>query len=109
MAEIFNDRKSAQEAKFSLDQETQFKVDSRRNKLLGLWLGERLGKTESQLDDYANEVVISDLEEAGDEDVIRKVMKDIAVAGSDLTDADIRAKLEEFEMEARDQVLGDDG
>ena len=109
MAEIFNDRKSAQEAKFSLDQETQFKVDSRRNKLLGLWLGERLGKTESQLDDYANEVVIFDLEEAGDEDVIRKVMKDIAVAGSDLTDADIRAKLEEFEMEARDQVLGDDG
>ncbi len=109
MAEIFKDRNSVNEAKFSLDQETQFKVDSRRNKLLGLWLGERLGKTESQLDDYANEVVISDLEEAGDEDVIRKVMKDIAVAGSDLTDADIRAKLEEFEMEARDQVLGDDG
>ena len=109
MAEIFKDRNSVNEAKFSLDLETQFKVDARRNKLLGLWLGERLGKTESQLDDYANEVVISDLEEAGDEDVIRKVMKDIAVAGSDLTDANIRAKLEEFEMEARDQVLGDDG
>ncbi|MFP6732474.1 MAG: DUF1476 domain-containing protein [Rhodospirillales bacterium] len=109
MAENFNSHESAHEAKFSLDQETQFKVDSRRNKLLGLWLGERLGKTQSQLDEYAKEVVISDLEEPGDEDVIRKVMKDIADAGSDLTDADIRAKLTEFEMEARDQILGDDG
>jgi hypothetical protein len=54
-------------------------------------------------------VVISDLEEPGDEDVIRKVMKDIADAGSDLTDADIRAKLEEFAKEAREQILGDDG
>jgi hypothetical protein len=68
-----------------------------------------LGKTESQLDAYAKEVVISDLEEPGDEDVIRKVMKDIADAGSDLTDADIRAKLQEFEEEAREQILGDDG
>ena len=109
MAEIFKDRKSAHEAKFSLDQDTQFKLDSRRNKLLGLWLGERLGKTESQLDAYAKEVVISDLEEPGDEDVIRKVMKDIADAGSALTDADIRAKLEEFAKEAREQILGDDG
>jgi hypothetical protein len=107
MAEIFDDRERAHEAKFSLDQETQFKVGSRRNKLLGLWLGERLGKTESQLDDYAKEVVISDLEEPGDEDVIRKVMKDIADAGSNLTDADIRTKLAEFEEEARDQILGD--
>ena len=109
MAENFNSHESAHEAKFSLDQETQFKVDSRRNKLLGLWLGERLGKTQSQLDEYAKEVVISDLEEPGDEDVIRKVMKDIADAGSDLTDADIRATLTELEMDARDQSLGDDG
>jgi hypothetical protein len=108
MAEIFKGRKNANEAKFHLDQETQFKLDSRRNKLLGLWLGERLGKTESQLEAYAKEVVISDLEEPGDEDVIRKVMKDIDGAGSDITDADIRTKLEEFKNEARDQLLGDE-
>ena len=109
MAEIFNDRKNAHEAKYKLDQEVQFKVDSRRNKLLGLWLGERLGKTESQLEDYAMEVVIADLEEPGVEDVVRKVMKDIVDAGADITDADIRAKLAAFEEEAREQILGDDG
>ena len=109
MAEIFKDRSSANEVKFSFGQDTQLKLDSRRNKLLGLWLGERLGKTESQLDAYAKEVVLSDLVEPGDEDVIRKVMKDIADAGSDLTDADIRAKLEECAKEARVQILGDDG
>ncbi|MEE2760343.1 MAG: DUF1476 domain-containing protein [Pseudomonadota bacterium] len=108
MAEIFSDRKNAHEAKYKLEQEAQFKVDSRRNKLLGLWLGERLGKTESQLEDYAKEVVISDLEEPGVEDVVRKVMKDIVDAGADITDTDIRAKLSEFEEEAREQILGDD-
>jgi hypothetical protein len=107
MAEIPSDGKSAHETKFSIDQDTQFKIDSRRNRLLGLWLGERLGKTESQLEDYAKSVVIADLEEPGIEDVMRKVMQDIADAGSDLSDADIRAKLAEFEKEARDQILSD--
>ena len=109
MAENFNSHESAHEAKFSLDQETQFKVDSRRNKLLGLWLGERLGKTQSQLDEYAKEVVISDLEEPGDEDVIRKLLGDLTAAECDVSEADIRTKLEECSVEARRQFMSDQG
>ena len=106
MAEPTSDRKIAHETKFSIDQDMEFKIEARRNKLLGLWLGEKLGKTESQLDDYAKEVVLSDLEEPGIEDVMRKVMKDIADAGSSLTDTDIRQKIAEFDEEAKNQILG---
>ena len=62
---------------YKMDQETEFKVEARRNKLLGLWLAEKLGLPQSQHDSYAQEVIIADLEEPGVEDIIRKVMKDI--------------------------------
>ncbi len=104
MAEIFNEREKGFEAKFKLDQETQFKIDSRRNKLLGLWLAERMGVTASEVDDYAKEVVVSDLKEPGHEDVINKVMKDIAERNATVTEDEVRRKIDELQAEAAKQV-----
>ena len=105
----FKDRERGEEAKFAFDEENAFKIAARRNRLVGEWAAGLMGLTDEETDAYKKAVVQADFEEAGDEDVIRKVMKDIAGAGSDLNHADIRAKLTEFEMEARDQILGDDG
>ena len=92
MSESFGDRQKGFEAKFKMDQETEFKVDARRNKLLGLWLAEKLGLPQSQHDSYAQEVILADLEEPGVEDIIRKVMKDVEQYGANITDFDIRLK-----------------
>jgi hypothetical protein len=96
MADSFDPSASSHEKKFKLDAETEFKVAARRNKMLGLWLAERLGITSSEVEAYAKEVVLSDLEEPGDDDVIRKVMKDIAEHGADVTEETVREKLDEF-------------
>ena len=77
MSDQFGDREKGFETKFKMDQETEFKVEARRNKLLGLWLAEKLGLPQSEYDSYAQEVILADLEEPGVEDIIRKVMKDI--------------------------------
>ena len=103
-----DDRQNVFEAKFKMDQETEFKVNSRRNKLLGLWLAEKLGLPDSQHDSYAKEVIIADLAEPGDEDIIRKVMKDIEQNKADITDSDIRLKLDEFHKDAIDQITADE-
>ena len=94
--------------RYKLDQETEFKVEARRNKLLGLWLAEKLGLPDSQHDSYAKEVIIADLAEPGDEDIIRKVMKDIEQNKADITDSDIRLKLDEFHKDAIDQITADE-
>lgn len=73
----FDDRKSAFENKFKHDQDVQFKVNARRNKLVGLWAAEKLGKTGPDADAYAKEVVASDFEKAGDDDVIEKLEADL--------------------------------
>ena len=99
-----DDRQNVFEAKFKMDQETEFKVHSSRNKLQGLWLAEKLGLPDSQHDSYAKEVIIADLAEPGDEDIIRKVMKDIEQNKADITDSDIRLKLDEFHKDAIDQI-----
>jgi hypothetical protein len=104
MADTFNNREKGFEAKFKLDQETEFKIEARRNKLLGLWLAEKLGINESEIDSYVQEVVISDLEEPGIEDVIRKCMADIEVHGAKISEDDIRNKIEELTSEAHRQV-----
>ena len=104
MSESFGDRQKGFEAKFKMDQETEFKVDARRNKLLGLWLAEKLGLPESQHDSYAKEVIVADLEEPGDEDIMRKVRKDIEQHKVDITDSDIRLKLDEFYKDAIEQI-----
>ncbi len=101
----FKDREKAYEAKFALDEELKFKTYARRNKLLGLWLAGELGKDDA--DAYAKEVIISDMEEAGDEDVIRKVMADIEAGGLSITRADIEEKLSEYLVTAADQLSDD--
>jgi len=100
----FNDREKAFEAKFAHDEELRFKVEARRDKLLGLWLAEKMGKTGGDAEDYAKEVVISDLQEAGDEDVIAKVMADITEAKLDIDRSQIEAKLAEYMVEAGTQL-----
>ena len=98
----FDDRENAFENKFAHDAEMQFKADARRNKLLGLWDAALLGKTGDDAADYAREVVKSDFEEAGDEDVYRKVSGDL---GAKADEATIRAKMTELMAEAKAQLM----
>jgi len=100
----FNDREKAFEAKFAHDEELRFKVDARRDKLLGLWLAEKMGKTGEAADAYAKEVVISDLKEPGDADVIAKVMADIKEANLSITEDDIVKKLSELFVIAAEEL-----
>lgn len=96
------DREKAFEAKFALDEELRFKAEARRNKLVGLWAAELLGKTGDAANDYALSVVMADLEEAGTEDVVRKVAADLA--GKASAD-DVRAKLVELLPVAKAQLM----
>lgn len=100
----FDDREHAFEAKFAHDAELQFKADARRNKLLGLWAAELLGKSGDEAAAYAAEVVKSDFEEAGHEDVFRKVSGDLGDKADETT---IRTKMEELMAEARLQILSE--
>lgn len=100
----FEDREKAFEAKFAHDEELRFKVDARRDKLLGLWLAEKMGKTGDDAENYAKEVVISDLKEAGDADIIAKVMSDIKEASLDISEEQIVAKLSEFFVIAGEEL-----
>jgi len=107
MADTFNEREKGFEAKFKMDQETEFKVEARRNKLLGLWLAEKLGINESERADYAGEVIAADLEEPGVEDVVRKCLSDIEARGAKVSEDDIRSKIKELTSEAHRQIVGD--
>lgn len=100
----FDERKRGQEGKFAHDQEMEFKVMVRRNKLLGIWVAELLGKTGADADAYAKEVIISDMEEKGDEDVFRKVRGDIDAANVEMSDHRIRRQMEELLSVAREQI-----
>jgi hypothetical protein len=99
----FNDRERAFESKFALDEAQEFKAMSRRNKMLGLWAGELLGKDGQELDAYVAEVVRSDFKEAGDDDVARKVAADL---GGRADAAAVRVKMDELMQTARAQVAG---
>lgn len=100
----FDDRENAFEAKYAHDAEMQFKADARRNKLLGLWAAEIMGKTGDDATAYAREVIKSDFEEAGHEDVFRKVAGDL---GDRADEATIRAKMAELLIEAKAQVMNE--
>ncbi|QPC87900.1 DUF1476 family protein [Mesorhizobium sp. NBSH29] len=89
-------REEGFERKFAFDEELKFKAFARRNKLLGLWAAEKLDKSGDAADAYAKDVVKADFEEAGDDDVLRKVSKDFAEAGVTIADTEIRAKMEEL-------------
>lgn len=101
----FDDRERAEEAKFALDSATEFKVMARRNKLLGLWAAELLSLHDDEAEAYAKSVVLSDLEEAGDEDVFRKVRADFDAKHIDVTDTRLRDQMAELIPVAREQVL----
>ncbi|MFN7055014.1 DUF1476 domain-containing protein [Hyphomonas sp.] len=103
----FDDRERAEEARYALDQETQFKINARRNKLLGLWAAELMGISGAEAEAYAKEVVIADLEEAGDDDVVRKVRGDLEKTGLSRTDAQIREEMARLMPVAREQVMND--
>jgi hypothetical protein len=97
----FDDREKGFEAKFRLDQESQFKATARRNKLLGLWAAAQMGKTGADADAYAREVVAADFTRAGDSDVIEKVVADLKATNIPVTDAEIRAQLDKMALTAR--------
>ena len=101
----FDDRERAFENKYARDQEMQFRIAARRNRLLGLWAAEKMGLTEVEADAYAKDVVRADFEEAGDEDVIRKLLGDLTSAGVDIDDARIRTMLADKQVEARRQMI----
>ena len=96
----FDKREEGFEKKFALDEELKFKAEARRSKLLGLWVAEKLGLTGDAAAAYAKEVVVADLEEAGDADVVRKVSADLSAKGVSVTEQEIRVKLGEFLAQA---------
>jgi hypothetical protein len=103
----FEDRKRAEEAKFAMDADASFRVAARRNRLLGQWAAAQIGLTPEETEAYAKAVIQADFEEAGDEDVIRKVLGDLTSAGVDIDEAGVRAALEEKAVEARRQLMGE--
>lgn len=100
----FDERESAFENKFAHDAEMQFKAEARGNKLVGLWAAELLGKTGDEALAYAKEVIASDFEEAGHEDVYRKLAGDL---GDKADEATIRAKMAECQLEAKNQLMNE--
>ena len=100
----FDDRENAFENKFAHDAQMQFKAEARRNKLVGLWAAGLLGKSGDAADEYAKEVIKSDFEEAGDDDVVRKLAGDLGDAADEAT---IRAKMAEMMSEAKAQLMNE--
>lgn len=100
----FDKREEGFEGRFALDEETRFKALARRNKKLGLWAAEKLGLSGDAAEAYAKEVVMSDLEEAGDEDVFRKLRGDFDAKGIEVSDHQIRRNMEEFLASAAQEM-----
>lgn len=98
----FNDREKAFEKKFANDQEAEFKISARRNKLLGTWVADILKLNEEQKKNYITEVIKSDFQEAGDQDVFKKIKKDLE--GKNIQDTEIRQKMSEFLEAAKQQI-----
>jgi hypothetical protein len=100
----FDKREEGFEKKFALDEEQKFKAEARRNRLLGLWAADKLGLTGDAATAYSKEVVAADFEEAGDQDVQNKVVKDLAAKGVAISAPEVRAKMDELMAEAVAQV-----
>lgn len=96
-----NDRKDAFENKFAHDEELKFKATARRNKLVGLWAADKIGKSGADADAYAKEVVMADFEEVGDDDVFRKLRRDLPAS---VSDHQIRHAMDELMSEAIEQI-----
>lgn len=100
----FDQRKDAFENKFAHDEELRFKATARRNKLLGLWAAEKLGKSGADAEAYAKSVVVADFEEAGDADVLRKVKNDFALANVTTAESDIRQVMTDLLIRAAEEI-----
>lgn len=100
----FNEREKGFEKKFERDQETIFKVNARRNRLLGAWAAEKLGLSGTDAEDYAKSVVVADFEKPGDDDVLQKVLADLVAKGVGVTEKDVRAQMDALLSVAREQV-----
>jgi hypothetical protein len=101
----FDDREKAFEAKYAHDEEMAFRVTARRNRLLGQWAAAKMGLTPEETDAYAKAVVQADFEEAGDEDVVRKLVSDLLAAGIETDDSVVRQAIGEQTVEARRQLM----
>jgi hypothetical protein len=101
----FDDRERAFEAKFARDEEMQFRITARRNRLLGEWAARQMGLSDVEMESYSKDVIRSDFEEAGEHDVIRKVLGDLTAAGVDCDEDKIREALRNKEVEARRQII----
>ncbi|WP_413061714.1 DUF1476 domain-containing protein [Sphingomonas carotinifaciens] len=102
---MFDDRERAEEAKFARDQEMLFRIIARRNRLVAQWAAKQMQLTPAETDAYAKAVVQADFEEAGDEDVIRKLVGDLTAAGVEADEPTVRRALEEQAVEARRQLM----
>ncbi len=101
----FNEREKAFEDKYKHDQDLQFKVEVRRNKLLGLWAAELLHRGGEAAEAYAKEVVAADFEEPGDADLVRKVLGDLENAGVEMTEHRLRKQMDELLVVAKEQIM----
>ena len=101
----FDDRERAFESKFAHDEEMKFRVLARRNKLLGEWAAGKMGLSQEETETYAKDVIRADFEEAGDGDVIRKVLGDMTAAGLEVDEIEIRQTLEHKAAEAKRQLM----
>jgi len=104
MSDSFKNREKAAEAKFQHDEETMFKAGARRNKLLGLWAADLLGLTSADAESYAKEVVASDFEKPGDEDVLEKVFEDFQKKSVDISQRQVRKEMDRLFQVALEQV-----
>ena len=104
MADSFKERGKGEELRFEMSQELQFKAEARRNRLLGEWLAQKFGLTSDETGAYVKEVIASDLDEPGIEDVIRKVMKDIGERGAAISEDELRAEMTRLFPVALEQV-----
>jgi hypothetical protein len=102
----FDDRRQSFEATFARDEEMAFRITARRNRLLGGWAAQQMQLTPEETDSYCKSVVQADFEEAGDEDVIRKLLGDMNAAGVDVDEGVVRRALDEQMIEARRQLMG---
>jgi len=98
--DTFDKREEGFEKKFAVDEELKFKANARRNRLLGLWAASKLGLSGPEADAYAKEVVVADFEEAGEDDVFRKIRKDLDAKGVKDTDQQIRQAMDELMAKA---------
>ena len=103
----FEDRERDFEKRFQHDEELRFKANARRNKMLGLWAAEKLGLSGAEAAAYAKEVVLSDFEEPGDDDVLRKVLSDFETKGVAIEAAEIRHEMDRLMPLAKQEIMND--